>query len=127
VSKLIVVISGKKGSGKNTFANMLAGEFMRWTNPTNNTYFRVNDDGKLQSFEITAREKTYYDVNLDTDIGSEDSIAFNGVRVLSFATLLKRYCMQLFGLTVDQCYGSNDAEEYLHKGGVGEPAHCGSG
>jgi hypothetical protein len=69
----------------------------------------------LQSFEITAREKTYYDVNLDTDIGSEDSIAFNGVRVLAFATLLKRYCMQLFGLTVDQCYGSNEQKNTATK------------
>lgn len=116
----ILVVSGKKGSGKNTLANVLIANEL--ANMGYSTY--INKEGKIV---ITAEFKNaengieYKDGVLDLDDNSPQKQKFLEenlypfVRPYSYADELKKFCMNVFGLTHAQCYGSDDDKNSITK------------
>lgn len=96
-NKLIIVVSGKKMAGKNTFVNQVIAKLM-----VSHGYDAVvSASGRLKMMpggEI-----------LDTTPPSISPIVSRmGVRVLSFAESLKNFCVNVLGLTEAQCWGTDD-------------------
>jgi len=93
---MIVCFSGKKRSGKNTAANYLIGKYLKSTKQIED--FLINKNGELVYFigdQVgLVKEGCLYDH------------AFDGVKQYSFADVLKDFCMKCFGLTYQQCYGT---------------------
>jgi len=91
-------LCGRKQSGKNTAANYVVGRFLVET-------------GQVQRFDISPKGHLKY---LRTEGGEWVDVAegalgehrFSGVALYSFADALKQFCMDVFGLTYAQCYGS---------------------
>jgi hypothetical protein len=101
--KSIVVVSGKKGSGKDTLANMIAAAYLNSTSSKALEYRVV--DGNLVFGDKGSN--AFYRKNLRTVVGNENEIKDASVRIISFATKLKQFCMEVLGLTYQQCYGGN--------------------
>jgi len=98
----ICCLSGKKRSGKNTAANYIMGKYLVKTNQISD--FTITNDGLLKcklklngnSEWITIEEWEF------------DSLEFRGIKRYSFADPLKEFCMDVFGLTYEQCYGTEE-------------------
>ena len=111
----ILGISGAKQSGKTTCNNFLHGYQMRFHDVIEK--FLMNEKGDLVVNTISLDEKgeevegigvidvfrTDFEFNL---YASQNIWPF--VKAFSFADPLKAICVNLFGLTYDQCYGSDD-------------------
>lgn len=101
---LIICISAKKRGGKNTAANFIAGTYLLKTRRI--THFRLDEFGLLHcnanSHEFMLKEgefnKTFND---------------SGVKIYSFADVLKEFCIDVFGLTYEQCYGTEEQKNSL--------------
>ena len=110
----ILVLSGKKGSGKNTSANYLIGYHLLLNGITNNA--EVDELGQLwiqSEYEEDGQIISGMGV-LDPERKDRDFFLwaqnemYPYVKNYSFAQFLKTSCIRLFGLTYNQCYGSND-------------------
>lgn len=101
--KLIVVVSGKKMAGKNTFGNLVAAEFI---NKKFNAGLTINKLGNLVSSLSTRAGTVERGISLGEPDRSTAAQEF-GVRVISFADALKNFCVNVLGLTVAQCYGTD--------------------
>lgn len=105
----ILGLSGRKQSGKNTSANYILGVCLKSLGIT--TDFTITDKGELFVQNIFGDEEHagVFDIfNQDPsmlDFRREylDEI----IRFYSFADKLKQVCMDLFGLTYNQCYGTD--------------------
>ena len=101
---LIICISAKKRGGKNTAANHIAGMYLLKTRRI--THFRLDEFGLLHcntnSHEFVLKEGEFNKVFNDS-----------GVRIYSFADYLKKFCMDVFGLTHEQCYGKEEQKNSL--------------
>ena len=105
LSTVVVCLCGKKQSGKNTAANYIVGRFLVET-------------GQVRQFDISERGHLKY---LRTEGGAWVDVAegalgehrFSGVALYSFADALKQFCMDVFGLTYEQCYGSEEDKNTL--------------
>lgn len=105
LSAVVVCLCGRKQSGKNTAANYVVGRFLVET-------------GQVQRFDISEMGHLRY---LRTEGGAWVDVAegalaehgFWGVALYSFADALKRFCMDVFGLTYAQCYGSEEDKNTL--------------
>lgn len=101
---LIICISAKKRGGKNTAANFISGTYLLKTRRI--THFRLDEFGLLHcntnSHEFMLKE-------------GEFNKAFNdsGVKIYSFADALKEFCIDVFGLTHEQCYGTEEQKNSL--------------
>lgn len=97
--QLIICLSGKKRSGKNTATNFVAGMFLLRTGQITN--FRIDKLGLLHcnknSHEFTVEEGEFNEVFP----GAE-------VKLYSFADCLKEFCINVLGLTYEQCYGTEE-------------------
>jgi hypothetical protein len=114
----IVAFSGKKQSGKNTSANFLFGLQM-WTvlHPDTNEplidYFRIDEKGRLIIPVDFGEGKGIQDGIFDPQsrepavISFLSSLVWPTVKLYSFADSLKDLCQYLFGLTEEQCFGTN--------------------
>lgn len=102
----IIGLSGKKQSGKNTSANIIAGTllnsagFATRVDGQNGQLLIVNDDGEWTTLDLTCRIGPLYDW-LESEIHPI-------VKLYSFADPLKEFCMNMFGLTREQCYGTDE-------------------
>jgi hypothetical protein len=102
---MIVCFSGKKRSGKNTAANYLIGKYLVATK-------------QISSFVINGCGQLVYQVGDQCGIVQEGKLenhCFDGVKQYSFADTLKRFCIQCFGLTHEQCYGTESQKNSLTK------------
>ena len=111
----ILGISGAKQSGKTTCTNFLHGYQMRFHDVVEK--FLMNEKGEIIVNTISLDEKgeeiegagiidvfsTDYEFTL---YASQNIWPF--VKAFSFANPLKVICINLFGLTYEQCYGSDD-------------------
>ena len=110
----ILAFSGRKGSGKNTAVNFIYGMYLSALQIVKGD-FRITADGKLYISDIFGDTELegIFDINRATpamDIFLADNLN-EFVKQYSFADLLKQeVCMKIFGLSNDQCYGS-DAEK----------------
>jgi hypothetical protein len=106
--KIILLIAGKKQSGKNTLANRIVADFMNRTKLSKGSPYRyeVDDQGEIFLWNPSgSREKTH--ISVEAGIATEEFIRQSGVRSMAFATPLKQFCMEVFGLHKKQCYGSD--------------------
>lgn len=112
----IIGISGRKQSGKNSCANYITGHILKAKEMVQD--FHLSNEGKL---EIKTNDS---DGNVGWgifDILRKDSIFINYaeremwpfVKVYHFADSLKNICHSLFGLTLDQVYGSDEHKNQL--------------
>lgn len=112
MSSNILSFSGKKQSGKNTSANWLLGLTMCELSIVRN-YIHVNQLGQLEITDLFGDENfrgifDYYNPHPAMAEFLEENI-HPWFKIYSFADLLKRdVCMQLLGLTEEQCFGTDD-------------------
>jgi len=105
---VILGLSGKKQSGKNTclnwiIANYLVGlELVDWA--------RVGAKGELlvPAQMESGIETAILDVENPAAASYLDQYVWPFVKNYSFATPLKNFCMDVFGLTYEQVYGTNE-------------------
>lgn len=106
----IIGISGKKQSGKNTFANFVNGSILDQYGLVDS--FTVNQDGLLEVktenihgkkgwgiLDVTRKDKEFCDYALEN--------VWPFVKVYHFADYLKKICVDLFDLTSEQVYGTD--------------------
>ena len=108
----ILGLSGKKQSGKNTASSFLHG--MEMLGLAIVPEFQLNDKGKL----IVPVEGDGGDIQgaiLDLETKTDEFAAYMGrnvwpfIKAYSFADVLKEtVCMQVLGLTREQCYGTDE-------------------
>ncbi len=108
--KIIITVSGKKEAGKNTLCNMIAAHIANKLDLVPGKQFGVSTGGELG---YPTDDGTEF-----VDIGpghTEESPLGGprGVRILSFADLLKETCIRVLGLKHEQCYGRNHEKETL--------------
>lgn len=98
-NQLIICLSGKKRSGKNTAVNFIAGMYLLRTKQI--TDFRLDNFGLLHcnknSHEFTVEEGEFNKVFTGAEI-----------KLYSFADCLKEFCINVLGLTYEQCYGTEE-------------------
>ncbi len=102
---LIICLSGKKRSGKNTAANYIAGAYLLQTQQI--VDFSIDIGGLLHVRMI--------DSSPWLTIGENEFSSFNfsNIKFYSFADPLKTFCMDVFGLTYEQCYGTEEQKNSL--------------
>jgi len=100
LSTVVVCLCGRKQSGKNTAANYVLGRFLVETGQVQQ--FDISDDGHLKYL------RTEGGAWVDVAEGALGEHRFSGVALYSFADALKQFCMDVFGLTYAQCYGSEE-------------------
>lgn len=104
----ILVLSGRKGSGKNTSANALVANefcnlgFAACINNQGQLMVGTEVDGNMQFGLFDLDDKSPVRVKFL----SEEIWPY--VKTYSYADYLKEICMKLFGLTHEQCYGTDE-------------------
>lgn len=102
--QLIICLSGKKRSGKNTAGNYLAGYFLKRNGGIKD--FNINKLGLLN-----ARKNDHY---FTVEEGEFNQVFNNSeIKLYSFADELKRFCINVFGLSHEQCYGTEEKKNSL--------------
>lgn len=107
----IIGISGRKQSGKNTVANFINGQILKHKNMIND--FIISDDGSLKIetvnqngnkdwgiFDVTRKDETYVEY--------AERELWPYIKVYHFADYLKKMCVDLFDLTPQQVYGTDE-------------------
>jgi len=101
---LIIALSGKKRSGKNTAANFIAASFLKRSRDI--VDFKINKLGLIEARKnnhyFTVEENEFNKIFEDTDI-----------KLYSFADYLKQFCMNIFSLTNNQVYGEEKEKNSL--------------
>ena len=111
-------ISGKKNAGKDSMANCIMGIHLK-NNGIIRGSFYITPDGQLFVSDIFGEENT--DGILNQNRTSEErwnwwnSNIDPFIKLYSFADPLKQMCIEILGLTEDQCYGTNDQKNSLTK------------
>ena len=102
----IVGLSGKKQSGKNTCANIIAGTILHSVgyetkvDPKTGDLLFLDDGGQFIKLDLLSRQP------IVRQWLTENIYPF--VKLYSFADSLKEFCINVLGLTEEQCYGSNE-------------------
>ena len=107
----IIGISGRKQSGKNTVANIMAGKVLKENLMVED--FVINDKGELQVKTEDAYGKSGWGI-LDITRKDEEFSSYAEpniwplVKMYHFADYLKTICVDLFDLTNEQVYGTDE-------------------
>ena len=120
MAQRLLGLSGTKQSGKTTCMNFLYGTIMQKNEVINS--FGISKKGKLlvpvQYRDSLGSEKSGMG-EFDWDSGSYeneqycDNCIFPHIQEFSFAKPLKDMCIDLLGLTYEQCYGSDEQKNSL--------------
>lgn len=108
---MILGISGKKQAGKTTIANIIHGEILLKNNLVKD--YNISDKGKLVVNTVNAQGKDgwgQFDIERK-DLEFLEYAHYNMwpyVKLYNFADSLKDMCINLFGFTYDQAYGTNE-------------------
>lgn len=113
----IVGFSAKKQGGKNTAVNHLVGLHMLALGIIRG-HFLITEKGELFITDIDGDDNCegIFDINRKNEVMKEflDKRLNHYLRVYSFADLLKQgICIDVLGLSVDQCYGTDEAKNSL--------------
>jgi hypothetical protein len=112
---MILGLSGKKQSGKTTSGNFIVSMFM--ANLDISSSIRINDQGQIEVSDLFG--DTLYKGLFDPSYSRSNDYmikkVFNTidkeVKLYSFADILKQnICMDILGMSYDQCYGSDDSK-----------------
>lgn len=110
----IIGFSGKKQSGKNTAANFIYSLYMINQNLCKKT--KINNNGLI---DVTKNNDTHITIDVNEYYLSTSSYLDNEIldiikqlnpyiKIYSFADILKKnICIDLLGLTYEQCYGTD--------------------
>lgn len=108
----ILGLSGKKQSGKNTASSFLHG--MEMLNLAIVPEFQISDEGKLV-IPVEDKDGNIQGAILDLEMKNEEFYKYMSVNIwpfiknYSFADMLKEViCMQVLGLSREQCYGTDE-------------------
>lgn len=112
--KNVLGIFSKKRGGKSSSANYFAGRLMVKNNIIER--FDVDDNGNLL-VNTDKGEMGIFDLNRKDPVFAAycSEVIWPTVRFYNFADELKIICMNLYGLTGEQCYGSTEQKESLSK------------
>lgn len=103
MSKLTVVFSGKKASGKSSAGKFVVAEYLNFIE--GKQMYSVAQKGKEAFLLKNKKDIIYIDKpGVDQDHYSEKY----SVKMYSFADPLKVFCINVLGLEIAQCYGSDD-------------------
>jgi hypothetical protein len=96
MNKLTIALSGKKQSGKNATCNYIVAK--RLNRRVTEYYWDINEKGILRSTH------DFHGVQLHEKIDYEPGDEF---KIYSFADPLKQFCINVFGATWEQMYGTD--------------------
>ena len=103
-NKLIVIISGKKQSGKTSLGKFIFTEFVN--HKIGRKRLEIEKFGKDVFVIDTFNNKK---ITIDSPGGDINTFASTySVKLYSFADPLKEFCINTLGLDHEQCYGSDD-------------------
>jgi hypothetical protein len=117
---LILGISGRKQSGKSTVGNFILSLFLAQLDYAEKIY--MDDDGQLIVSDILGDTRyegifnIYHILNKHNDPRIAQAIdkLNKKIKIYNFADILKTdICMNILGLTYDQCYGDDQAKNSL--------------
>lgn len=111
----ILLISGRKQSGKSSLCNFLHGYFMCLNGIIDEFELSQNGDLIVPTNEHGKNGKGILDLNQNNDeyIEYAKKNIWPYIKSYSFAHYLKEICMELYGLTYEQCYGTDDEKNSL--------------
>ena len=111
----IIGISGKKQSGKNTAANYIHGVILKSKNIIED--FEINEQGQLIIKTAVSGDEEYGVLDITRKDNNFVDYAHHNlwphVKLYSFADGLKNLCMQFFGLSFAQAYGTDEEKNTL--------------
>lgn len=110
---MIIGISGRKQSGKNTAANILHGMILKkleaisdW-NIGSNGELMINTDGEWGEFDISRKDKNF------TEYAEYNMWPY--VKLYSFADSLKWMCTELFDIPHECVWGTNEQKNQVQE------------
>ena len=114
----IIAFSGKKQSGKNTCANFIYSKYLG--NLKISKKININNDGQIIVSDIYGKTE-YSGIFNPCETDTNDYLitkCFNAIspyiKLYSFADPLKKdICINILGLTHEQCYGTDDHKNQL--------------
>lgn len=111
---MILGISGKKQAGKTTVANIIHGEVLVKNNMIRD--YNINENGKLLIRTTNAQGEEGWG-EFDIERKDETFVEYAHynmwphVKLYNFADSLKDMCINLFGFTYEQAYGTNEQKD----------------
>ena len=107
----IIGISGRKQSGKNTLANYMNGDILKRREMVQD--FAINQKGELEILTCTEDGKSnwgIFDVTRKDDsfVSYAERELWPFVKLYHFADYLKKMSIDLFDLSPEQVYGTDD-------------------
>lgn len=110
MNQRILVLSGKKQSGKNTLANFLQGlelvnlgfikEFEVSTRSSGKLWVKLWDDGEFSELDLSSKETKV--------VEWASTNLWPVIKQYGFADSLKELCMNVLLLSYEQCYGTDE-------------------
>ena len=114
---LILGISGKKQSGKSTTGNFIYSLHMAEMGISNEVY--IDGKGRIVVSDLLG-DKNYSGIFDPTKRNKQDYIISkvfdrldSAIKIYNFADPLKEICIDVLGLTYEQCYGSDEDKNQL--------------
>lgn len=113
---MILGISGKKQAGKTTIANIFHGAVLKKNGMVKD--YNVSETGKLIIKTVNAQGQEGWG-EFDIERKDEQFVEYAHynmwphVKLYNFADSLKDMCINLFGFTYEQAYGTNEQKEEL--------------
>lgn len=105
---MIICLSGRKSSGKNTLANYAAGLILK-NQGIITSNFAITEEGWLWVKEVCNNPNTEGILDLNNPNSQVQKFlieeVYPFVKLYSFADELKTFCINVLGLTHNQCYG----------------------
>lgn len=119
-NKIVLAISGKAQSGKSSLAKYLTA-FVDYYGIFNErkVYTEICKDTKLLQDEDGDNKITIFNDLMPSNIKYQPYVMSHNIarncRTFSFAHYLKKFCVEVLGLTYEQCYGDDDSKNSLTK------------
>ena len=117
----IIAFSGKKRSGKNTACNFIYSLYMVntevfkdiWLDNNGLICVKKQDDSTINSIDV---QKYYMRIgDIDEEVSAVIEYLSPTIKIYSFADSLKRdICMNILGLSYEQCYDEDIKNTYTH-------------
>jgi hypothetical protein len=106
----IIGISGKKQSGKSSLCSYL--QACHWANWNNNLSCLEKDIYTIEQNNDGIVYTSEWDKDRIEWTGGYGA-PYSGIKILSFADPLKKFCIDVLGLRHEQCYGTDDDKNSL--------------
>lgn len=103
-NRLTIVFSGRKQSGKNSTANYILAKFLN---------LQMQLHGKSYCYDVDPVSGRLFKLVANVSLGFSDDpdsielVKGYGAKIYSFADPLKRFCIDVLGVTEEGCYGTD--------------------